>query len=121
MANETNLRPVRSKEEARERGASGGKKSGEARRNKKMLRECLEALLEGEVEYEGNKLSISEAMAATAVQAALRGDWKAWELVRDTAGQKPVDKVVTAEVDPSIIEEVEEMVRGARDDTARGG
>lgn len=120
MANEQNLKPCvykLSQEEAKR----GGKKSAETRRNKKMLRECLEALLEGEVECEGNKLSISEAMAATAVQAALRGDWKAWELVRDTAGQKPVDKVVTAEVDPSIIEEVEEMVRGARDDTARGG
>jgi hypothetical protein len=121
MAGKDNLVPIRTTEEARERGKNGGKKSGEARRNKKMLRECLEALLEGEVEYNGSKVSISEAMAATAVQAALRGDWKAWELVRDTAGQKPVEKVVTADVDPSVIDEVEEMVRGSRDDTTRGG
>ena len=51
-------------------------------------------------------------MAAKAFQAALKGDWKAWELVRDTSGQKPVDKVMVADVEPSIIAEVEAMVKG---------
>lgn len=32
-----NLKPVRTKEEAKERGANGGKKSGEARRKKKLM------------------------------------------------------------------------------------
>lgn len=39
MSNEHNLRPVRTKEEARERGRNGGKKSGEARREKSELQE----------------------------------------------------------------------------------
>lgn len=122
MANAKNLKPVRSKEEARERGAKGGKRSGEARAEKKRLRECLEAILDGEIEIDGNKVTVTEAMAATAVRAALRGDWKAWELVRDTSGQKPVEKVVAAEVDPSVIDEVEQMVtRSDDDDTAGSG
>lgn len=114
MANEQNLTHVLTADEQRK----GGEKSGEARKKKKRLRECLEALLDGEIEVNGSKVSISEAMAATAVQAALRGDWKAWELVRDTSGQKPVDRVMTAEVDPSVIEEVERMVMESEDDDA---
>ena len=39
MANEQNLKPVRSKSEARERGRKGGKKSGEVRRERAILRE----------------------------------------------------------------------------------
>lgn len=114
MANEKNLTHVLTENEQRR----GGQNSAEARKKKKRLRECLEALLDGEIEVNGSKVSISEAMAATAVQAALRGDWKAWELVRDTSGQKPVDRVMTAEVDPSVIEEVERMVMESEDDDA---
>ena len=49
MANEKNLKPVRSKAEARERGSKGGKKSAEARRNKKLLKECMINLLDMQV------------------------------------------------------------------------
>ena len=38
LANEGNLKPVRTKSEARERGRNGGKASGEARRRKKTMR-----------------------------------------------------------------------------------
>lgn len=37
-------------------------------------------------------------MAFVAFQKALKGDWKAWELVRDTAGQKPKEKETPATV-----------------------
>lgn len=37
MANTKNLQPVRTKAEARERGKAGGIKSGEARREKKLM------------------------------------------------------------------------------------
>ena len=39
MANEKNLKLIRTENEAREKGKIGGKKSGEARRRKKVLRE----------------------------------------------------------------------------------
>ena len=58
------------------------------------------------------RLHISHC-SAKAFQAALKGDWKAWELVRDTAGQKPVERVMVADVEPSVIAEVEAMVNGS--------
>lgn len=40
-----NLRPVRTKEEARERGTAGGKKSGKVRREKKLLSQIFADIL----------------------------------------------------------------------------
>ena len=41
---------------------------------------------------------------------ALRGNVKAFETIRATVGQDPVQKVMVAEVDPEIIDEVEKIV-----------
>lgn len=113
MANEKNLKPIRSENEAREKGRKGGIASGEARRQKKTLREALQILMDSDLTGEdGEVMSGAEAMAARVFQAALKDDWKAWELVRDTAGQKPIDKIVTAEVDSSVIAEIEGIVNG---------
>lgn len=91
----------------------GGRKSGEARRAKKSLREAMQILMDADLTgKDGKTMTGTEAMAAKAFQAALKGDWKAWELVRDTSGQRPVDKVMIADVEPSVIAEVEEMVKG---------
>ena len=89
----------------------GGRKSGEARRAKKSLREAMQILMDADLTgKDGKTMTGTEAMAARAFQAALKGDWKAWELARDTAGQKPVDKVMVAEVEQSVIDDVERMV-----------
>ncbi len=57
------------------------------------MRDCLEALLAQKFEEaDGKTLTGAEKMALSAFEGALRGDWKAWELVRDTAGQKPKEK-----------------------------
>ena len=72
----------------------GGVASGIARREKKSLREAMQILMDADLTgKDGKTMTGTEAMAAKAFQAALKGDWKAWELVRNTAGQKPVDKV----------------------------
>lgn len=110
MANEKNLRPSEYKL-SQEEAKRGGKASVEARRNKKMLRECLEMLLEKEItDKNGNTMTGAEAMAVKVFQQALKGDLKAFEIVRDTAGQKPVEKVVISEIDSDVINEVERMV-----------
>lgn len=84
MPNEQNLKPVRSKEEARERGSKGGKKSGEARREKKLLKEELMLLL-----AQGNtQAKISLAL----IEEAIKGNVKAFEVIRDTIGEKPINK-----------------------------
>lgn len=89
MANEQNLKPVRSKKEARERGRKGGIKSGETRAQRKTLREELLVLLETKVE---NK-TIQEKISFSLIQEALSGNVKAFETIRDTIGEKPQDKV----------------------------
>lgn len=89
MANENNLKPVRSKNEARERGKKGGIKSGEARAKKKTLKEELIILLETKIEDK----TIQEKISFSLIQEALKGNVKAFETVRDTIGEKPVEQV----------------------------
>ena len=122
MPNPENIKPVRSTKEARKRGKAGGIASGKARRKKKLLKECLDELLEKEWENrQGEKMSGAEAISVAVFKKALAGDMKAYEIVRDTAGQKPVDKVMLAEVDQNTINEVESMVLGEEDDNKGTG
>jgi hypothetical protein len=117
-----NLIPTnkRSKEEVRKNASKGGKKSGEVRRQKKLLKDCLDELLQKEWENrQGEKMSGSEAISVAVFKKALAGDMKAFEIVRDTAGQKPVDKIMLAEVDQTTINEVESMVLGEDDDNEK--
>lgn len=99
-----------------------GKKSGEAKRKKKLLKECLNELLEKEWESKKfGKASGAEALSLTVFQKALNGDLKAFEIVRDTAGQKPIDKIMMAEVDQKTIDQVEKAVLGEDDDNENTG
>lgn len=99
-------------EEQREIAKKGAKASVEARKKKKLLRECLDVLLQREAGHDskGNPLTTAEIMSTNLVKAAMNNDWKAWELVRDTAGQKPVEKVEVAEVSEEIVDEIESIV-----------
>jgi len=107
--NKQNLK-VPTSEEARRNGSKGGKASVEARKRKKELRECLEILLEREIKAKnGETLTGAEAIALKQFEKALRGDTKAFEVVRDTAGQKPVERVQMTEVDQTTIDEVEKL------------
>ena len=83
--NEQNLKPVKTKKEARERGRKGGIASGKAKRARKTLKEELIALLE----HGDTQEKISLAM----IQEALQGNTKAFEVIRDTIGEKPTDKI----------------------------
>lgn len=94
MANEQNLTHTLTESEQRK----GGKKSGETRRKKKMLKECFEILLNKTFTDENGKvLTGAEATAYKVFEKALKGDLKAFEIMRDTAGQKPVDEVKTTQ------------------------
>ena len=118
MSNEKNLIKFTSdqdREAASRNGKKGAAAAAQAKRDKRMLRDCLEILLEQKRSVEKDdgklaKLTGAEILALTAFEKAMRGDIKAMEFVRDTAGQKPVDKVVVADVDPDVIDEVERMV-----------
>jgi hypothetical protein len=112
MANKQNLKPLSTKK-AREIGAKGGKASVEARRKKRDLREALEMLLEKDFkDKNGNVLSGTEVITAKLFEKASKGDVRAFETIRSTVGQDPVQKVMIAEVDQSVIDEVESAVLG---------
>lgn len=91
--------------------SAGGNASAEARRRKRDLRAALEILLERETtDGKGNKVTGAQALTARLYKEALQGNVKAFEVLRDTVGQKPVEKVMIAEVDQTVIEEVERAV-----------
>ena len=91
----------------------GGLSSGETRRRKRDIRLALEALLEKEYKgKDGKTLTGAEAIAIKQMEKALKGDTRAFEVVRDSSGQKPVDRVMLAEVSPDVIAEVERAVLG---------
>ena len=117
MAKEQNLTPFtseQSREEAVKNGRKGGIASGEARRNKRDIRMALEALLEKEYkDKSGNVMTGVEAIALKQMEKAMKGDTRAFEVVRDTVGQKPIERVQVTEISQQDIDEVEEMVLGA--------
>lgn len=89
-----NLKSPRSTEEARERGRKGGVASGQARREKASLREAVKAALDVVMKgKDGKDVSAREAIVAAQMLKALNGDSKAFEVIRDTTGEKPVQKV----------------------------
>lgn len=98
MANNQNLKPFdsnQSREEAKKNGRLGGIKSGEAKRAKKTMKEMLDYLLEKEIENKkGEKASTLEAISVSMIRQALNGNVKAFEVIRDTIGEKVVDTVV---------------------------
>lgn len=96
MANNENLKPVRTKSEARERGQKGGKASGESRRRKADFRKTLNLLLTAEIdnpewtpilEAMGLDSTLESAVNAAIIKKALAGNVKAYEAIRDTLGQ----------------------------------
>lgn len=51
-----------------------------------------------------------EKIIDAVVQQAKNGNIKAFEIIRDTIGEKPVDKIMVSDVNPSVIAEIESMV-----------
>lgn len=101
--NEENLIPMnqRSESEVRELGKKGGIASGEARREKKMLKELLEDALSKGTETDNEYVNITLAL----IREANKGNVKAYEVIRDTLGQKPIDKVEHSGAIPVVIDD----------------
>lgn len=93
-----------------EEHSKGGKASAEARRKKRDLRMALELLLEREIRQGNEVITGAQALSARLYKEALQGNVRAFEVLRDTVGQKPVEKVMIAEVDQTVIDEVERAV-----------
>lgn len=95
MANEKNLIPMnkRTPRERKEIARKGAIASNKAQAARKTLKEELLALLEdGETQ---KKISVA------LIQQAKKGNTKAYEIIRDSIGEKPIDKI-QAEVNSDI-------------------
>lgn len=114
MANEQNLKPIRSESEAREKGKKGGIASGETRRARKTMRAELEALLSSPAidkkTGQPSNVTVQESIVAALIKKALSGNTKAFEIIRDTIGEKPSEHITLAEIDQNTIDTVEKMV-----------
>ena len=110
MANEKNLVSLaeRTTSEQREIAKAGGVASGEARRKRKSLREELELLLENG--------DTQESVAVALIEKAMKGDVKAFEVIRDTIGEKPVDKVETKQTVVDMSKFTTEEIKAMLDD-----
>lgn len=118
--NERNLMPIeevnsrRTREQHSRDSRKAGIASGEARRRKKTLKEQMEMLLSLPVKDESTQAFIeslgistddidnSMAITLSMYQEALKGNTKAYELIRDTLGEKPTDRLSIEEA-PQIL------------------
>lgn len=101
--NAKNLKPLTT-EKAREIGSKGGKASVEKRRQNKTFKEIINRFLDGKLEQEELKqqmlnfgfadeeISNKSAVVFSLWKEAIKGNTKATEILRDTIGEKPVEK-----------------------------
>lgn len=123
MARGENPNSLKALEENRHKGAfnaetalSAKQKSDEKKAAKKTFREQFEAELKAEItqrDKNGNvigKTTVKDAITKQMVQRALKGNTRAFELIRDTIGEKPSETIVVTDIDPEVVKEVELMV-----------
>jgi len=98
----------RTPEQRRANARKAGIASGEARRAKKTLREHLDILLAQTMKdpKTGQEMTYKESLGVAIIAKALAGSTKAWELIRDTLGEKPVDKTELTGADGKPLEVV---------------
>ena len=101
--NDENLIPVsqRTSSELREMTRKGGIKSGEVRRRKKAFKELFDIALNMKDEETGKKNDVT--IVSAMIKKAKSGDVKAFESIRDTVGEKPVEK---QEISADLIKKV---------------
>lgn len=110
MAKEENLIPGAHKLSVEE-ASKGGIASGRARAEKRDLRKALELLLEQTyTDKKGVTRTGAQAITEKLFSEVMKGNVRAFEVLRDTVGQKPVEKVMLAEVEQDVIDEVERAV-----------
>lgn len=94
----------------------GGIASGIARREKKQVRDFINAWLDEEhTDKSGNVLTGAEMIASKIVQMSIKdGNMKSMEMLLALAGQKPAEKVIVSDIDNDVINEVERMVESGQ-------
>ena len=103
MANEENLKIIRTESEAREKGKKGGIASGESRRRKKTLKDLMNSVaampiqdgkltdidkIKSLASAKGKNITVEEAFVLKLTQKALSGDYKAMRLWVELMGEE---------------------------------
>ena len=103
-----NLKPFNelTQEEQRKLAKKGGIASGKARKEKKLLKELLEEALAKGTDTDNEYVNITLAL----IKQANEGNVKAYEVIRDTLGQKPIEKVEVSKNTDETIKEVDEYL-----------
>lgn len=95
----------------------GAQKSAKVRREKKQMRERLEMLLDMTLrkgiddhfdnieDSEGKNLTVQDKILLEMIKKAMTGDINAATFLRDTSGQKPVDKQEIKDTTPIFIKD----------------
>ncbi|CAI3405385.1 stress-induced protein [Enterococcus cecorum] len=99
MANEENLKKIRSTSEARELGKKGGKASGKSRRKKANLKNALNTILTAEATSETAQIleelgfdnTNEMAIMLSLTQQAMKGNVRAIELINKMATSEKDD------------------------------
>ena len=108
MANEQNLKPIRkgdlSNEELKKRQSNGGKKSAQARAEKKLIKDRILERMQAKDwdEYIDGIIARAKESKADA------------EFLRDTIGEKPSDKIDLTVNDDSTVEMNEYFARHSK-------
>lgn len=100
------------KEEQRELAKKGGIASGKARAEKRMLKDLLEEALSKGTETNNEYVNITLAL----IKEANKGNVKAYEVIRDTLGQKMPDRVEVSKTTDETIKEVEDYLSSKKED-----
>ena len=111
LKNLTNIADNVTKEDCKENGKKGGIASGKARRERRDIQNRIleifdmtiaggkEGKFSNLAEASGQNLTVRDACLLKQFQKAMKGDTRAMEFLRDSAGMKPVERQeVTAEV-----------------------
>lgn len=112
--NEQNLKPIKkgelTKEEAKKRGANGGKKSAKVRKQKKLFKEIFIELLSYDIEkfttneklleklaeinpLFAHKIDVKTVISAQVLKKAINGDLAAISMLKAQIGEEPVQEI----------------------------
>ena len=103
-------------ETAREAGKKGGRKAGINIRARKTLREeLLNVLTDMTIPGKngGKELPVQEALSVSLIRSALSGNVRAFEIIRDTIGEKPVENVTLVTSNFSALDDAFKTLQSA--------
>ena len=108
-----------SRTEAAENGKKGGLQKGINNKKRKAFKEYIESELDKETVIDGVTVTVKEATTMRLVSLLLdenisvRDFLKAFEIIREQLGEKPIEKYELNTIDAETVAEVERLVQEA--------